>query len=629
MAEKIKLRDVARMSIRGAKINGENSPGVYRALFLSKAFASLSPYATIWLSAQLIGELAGGRDPSRLWMWVILTVVVTAVCGLVNACLTRWRAYKMGNVWDEAYKCYNKKLLALDFETATDPALRDKLSQIRQMQNWQSFGILQLIYSFDHLVGGVFTILGAVALCVTLFVQRVPASGGGLTVLNSPLFALAILAVLVLLALGSAYFGSLVDKIWMDHAEDAKRGNRAFSFFGWEPFDNRKRAADIRIYAQDKVFVSHFVKEADNFGKTSKALRGRGGLAAAVDGALSALLIGAVYLFVCLKAYGGAFGVGEVTQYVGALTALGGGISMLLHSCGVMVRNAPYLKNALDFLDTEGRMYQGSLTTEKRADRNYQVEFRDVSFKYPGSDDWSLRHVSIKFDVGRRLAVVGENGSGKTTFIKLLCRLYDPTEGEILLNGIDIRKYNYDDYMKIFSVVFQDFMLMSQPLGANVAGASSYDRERAEKSLRDAGFDERASRMSQGLDTYIYRDLDESGVEVSGGEAQKIAIARALYKDAPFIVLDEPTAALDPIAEAEIYERFGTIVGDRTAICISHRLSSCKFCDEITVFDHGQVAQQGSHESLLADEDGLYARLWNAQAQYYKEHEREAYERLV
>ena len=212
---------------------------------------------------------------------------------------------------------------------------------------------------------------------------------------------------------------------------------------------------------------------------------------------------------------------------------------------------------------------------------------------------------------------MGENGSGKTTFFKLLCRLYDPQEGQILLNGIDIRKYNYRDYMDVFSIVFQDFQLLSQPLGANVAGASEYDSERVTQALTDAGFGDRLAELSDGLDTMLYKDFGENGVEVSGGEAQKIAIARALYKDAPFIILDEPTASLDPIAEAEIYSKFNDISGDKTAIYISHRLSSCKFCDEIAVFHEGAVIQQGTHAELVADETGKYHELWNAQAQYY------------
>ena len=242
-----------------------------------------------------------------------------------------------------------------------------------------------------------------------------------------------------------------------------------------------------------------------------------------------------------------------------------------------------------------------------------------MSFRYPGSDQWALRHVNMEFQVGKRLAIVGENGSGKTTFIKLLCRLYDPTEGQILLNGIDIRKYQYRDYMELFSVVFQDFRLFSQPLGANVAGSSTYDPIRARRALEDAGFDKRLSEMKDGLDTMLYKELSADGVEISGGEAQKIAIARSLYKNAPFIILDEPTAALDPIAEAEIYSKFNDISGDKTAVYISHRLSSCKFCDRIAVFHQGQVVQTGTHEELVEDPQGKYHELWYAQAQYYQQ----------
>lgn len=193
-----------------------------------------------------------------------------------------------------------------------------------------------------------------------------------------------------------------------------------------------------------------------------------------------------------------------------------------------------------------------------------------------------MRHVNLKFKVGSRLAVVGMNGSGKTTFINLLCRLYDPIEGQILLNGIDIRKYRYDEYMRIFAVVFQDFRLFALPLGQNVAAGAHYGSERVMDCLSKADFGDRLKTLPDGLDTPLYKELDKNGVEVSGGEAQKIAIAR-----------------------------------DKTAVYISHRLSSCKFCDDIAVFDHGAIVQYGAHDQLVADENGKYYELWHAQAQYY------------
>lgn len=225
--------------------------------------------------------------------------------------------------------------------------------------------------------------------------------------------------------------------------------------------------------------------------------------------------------------------------------------------------------------------------------------------------------MSIKFKIGERVAVVGMNGSGKTTFIKLMCRLYDPDDGEILLNGINIRKYNYDEYLSIFSIVFQDFKLFSFTLGQNVAASSAFDRTWVEECLNRAGFESRLRSMPQGVDTCLYKDFAKDGIEVSGGEAQKIALARALYKNAPFIILDEPTAALDPVAEYEIYSSFNDIVKDKTVIFISHRLSSCRFCDKITVFHEGTIVQTGTHQELLSGGTGRYHELWNAQAQYY------------
>ncbi|MDE5892135.1 MAG: ATP-binding cassette domain-containing protein, partial [Acetatifactor sp.] len=263
-------------------------------------------------------------------------------------------------------------------------------------------------------------------------------------------------------------------------------------------------------------------------------------------------------------------------------------------------------------------MYKGKLPLEKRSDNLYRIEFRDVSFKYPNTEQYALRHFSMELKVGEKLAIVGMNGSGKTTMIKLLCRLYDPQEGEILLNGVDIRKFRHEEYSRLFSVVFQDYQLFSFLLGENVAVSGDYDEARVRKCLEGAGLGQRLTELEQGIRTYLYKDY-EDGVEFSGGEAQKVAIARAIYKKAPFVLLDEPTAALDPLAEFEIYKRFDEIVEDKTAIYISHRLSSCRFCDKIAVFHEGQLIQQGTHEQLVQDQTGKYYEMWNAQAQYYVE----------
>jgi ATP-binding cassette subfamily B protein len=264
-----------------------------------------------------------------------------------------------------------------------------------------------------------------------------------------------------------------------------------------------------------------------------------------------------------------------------------------------------------------GTLYRGTISVEKRNDYEYEIEFHDVTFQYPGTEECALKHLNLKLRIGQRLAVVGMNGSGKTTMIKLLCRLYDPQEGEILLNGVNIKEYDYTDYLEFFSVVFQDYIIFSFTVGENVAVASEYEKEKVQVALEEAGFGPRLKELKDGVNTQLYNEFSEEGVEISGGEAQKIAIARALYKNAPYVILDEPTAALDPMAEAEIYSRLNSFIQKKGAVYISHRLSSCYFCDKIAVFDEGKLIEQGSHAQLMQNTSGRYYELWNAQAQYY------------
>ena len=268
------------------------------------------------------------------------------------------------------------------------------------------------------------------------------------------------------------------------------------------------------------------------------------------------------------------------------------------------------------YRDLPQRKHMGTIPLEKRRDGKFTVEFDHVSFKYPGSDVSVIQDLTLNFEIGEKMAIVGKNGSGKTTFIKLLCRLYDVTEGCIKVNGIDIRKYNYEEYCRLFAVVFQDFKIFSFPLGENVAAGSEVDEKRALDALERAGLGERIRTLPDQLDTNVGKEFAENGVTFSGGEKQKMAIARAIYKDAPFVIMDEPTAALDPESECEVYAGFDKMVGNKTAIYISHRLASCRFCEDILVFDKGKIVQRGRHEEL-ENQEGLYRELWNAQAQYY------------
>lgn len=585
---------------------------------LKSAASVLTVYVPLYCTARLVDELSGARQPARPWQWLAILLVGSAAASLLEAWTSRLYAAHSAVSYARWNGLLAQKLLEMDFCDVDDPATQALLDRIQQDNNYGDWGYGRATGSFRELAKAVLRIAGALALSVSLFTLHVPAQSA-LAWLNRPACLFAMLGLLLFTVLVSPLLSTKANAYWARY--DGALGNRLGEFFEGIAIEERWRGMDIRLYRQDAFFYERSNDTADQkFSPGSaigRAARGPMGLLKAGSTAVSRIFTGTVYLFVGLKALGGAFGVGAVAQYVGALAGLAEGVAGLLGTLGDMHENTRYLQNFFRLLDIPNRMYQGSLTTEKRSDRKYEIEFRDVSFRYPGSDVWALRHVSIRFRVGERLAVVGENGSGKTTFIKLLCRLYDPTEGEILLNGINIRKYRYEEYLALFSVVFQDFCLLSQPLGQNVAASVEYDRARVTNCLQKAGFAARLAELPKGLDTCLYRHVEDDGVEISGGEAQKIALARVLYRNAPFIVLDEPTAALDPEAEAEIYGRFSEIVEDKTAVYISHWLSSCRFCDEIAVFDHGCMVQRGTHDALAAL-PGKYRALWQAQAQYYQ-----------
>ena len=622
--ERLSFREAMAYSRRGLGIWWKYCPEALTIRAVNRGVEALIPYLPLYFTARLVNAIAGGGGAGQAWPMLAALLVSTAGAGTVYAWMEYWfMSVLESKQWPAWNRIFFDKLLSMDFCDVDAPKTQTLLTEIMQSNNWSGWGLQQLPQIFGELVGAVLRIIGAVALSVSLFTLPVRADSP-LAWLNSPWCLAGMAALMVLSVLVSSALVNKGQSWWANY--DGMAGNRLFNFVGYAAIQERHRAADIRTYAQDQ-FIERMGREEDDgegsFGPNcsiGQAARGPMGACVAVSEGVSYAFTGAIYLFAGLKALGGAFGVGSITQYVGALAGLSQGIATVLEDVGALRANAEYLKPVYQLLDIPNGMYQGSLTTEKRADRKYEIEFRDVSFKYPGTDTWALRHVSMKFDVGGRLAVVGENGSGKTTFIKLLCRLYDPTEGEILLNGIDIRKYDYGNYLALFSVVFQDFRLLAQSLGSNVAAADEYDRARAEECLNKAGFGPRLAELPKGLDTCLYREFEDDGVEVSGGEAQKIALARVLYQDAPFIVLDEPTAALDPEAEAEVYTKFNDIVADKTAIYISHRLSSCRFCDEIAVFDGGRVVQQGVHDNLV-EAEGKYRDLWEAQAQYYQKQE--------
>ena len=569
--------------------------------------SQFSPYITIYMSARIIDELVGAKDINTLILYVLITIGANMLLSLVINGLNHLKNYHQNQMYKNENMLFSEKIMSMDYENTENRdiyLLRERI----KIESQTGYSIYNLYTHLGFFIGAFINISLAITLTLSLFINK------DVTLL-SKLIMLAMIGLIIIITLLSS---TKREKLYLDMFEEAVPLNGWFNFYG-RFYSDYNAGKDTRLYAMEDFMEDEqrkFHAKSLNLALTLIKKVLKHDIIQSVSS--NALRIGS-YIFVILACIAGGVTVGSIAMYVSCIIRVIGTATGLVSHIRTLLVNNKYLENYFRFLDIPSKMYQGTIPVEKRRDNKYEIEFKNVSFKYPGSENYAIKNLSMKLNIGQRMAVVGMNGSGKTTMIKLLCRLYDPTDGEITLNGFDIKKYEYDEYMSIFGVVFQDFKLFSFTLGQNVAASVNIDEVKAGECLSMAGFDERLEKMPEGLETSLYKDFDENGVEISGGEAQKIALARALYKDAPFIVLDEPTSALDPIAEFEIYSKFNEVVGEKTAIYISHRLSSCRFCDDIAVFHEGKLIQRGSHDTLIADEGSKYHELWNAQAQYYGE----------
>ena len=597
----------------------KKAPLFFISVFGEKVFTSLLPFIGIFFSARIINELvliySGKGDLSKIKTLVLLSLILTAVCMLVSSLFKRWANYEGRSVDYKLQDIYVQKFLSMDFQDVESAKTNEIYTRMWQNTNYAGWGLEKILWIYPKCSTHITSIITSLVLSISLFSFKVQSTE--LAFLNNPLFIFVILFSIVLLILIPAKLQTMSDSYWAIVSEDATEGNRVFSFF-FRLFNEKNRAMDVRMYGQQKE--GNIIRSSSNIfvpgGRVSQYAKKEMGFFTFLSAFISTSLLVIIYGFVGLKALGGAFPAGNLMQYAASITALSSALTEIFTVAGEAKNNREFLKDVFDFLDIKNGMCMNNAPVNYQALDKPLIEFKNVSFAYPDSEKTVLKNLNLTLRRGERLAVVGKNGSGKTTFVKLLCRLYDPIEGEILFNGKNIKEYDYKEYLNLFSVVFQDFKLLALPLAQNISGGEAYDKLKVVEVLKNTGLD--LSKFKNAEETYLYKNFDDEGVNISGGEGQKIAIARALYKDAPLIILDEPTAALDPIAEAEIYSKFDGLVKNKTSLYISHRLSSCKFCSHILVFDAGLIVQEGSHEELLA-EDGLYSKLWNAQAQYYQE----------
>lgn len=588
------------------------SQGNHRVLFwlLGSAFAAATlPYLSLFFSARILNLLLAKSYRACLYTVVVFLLTQYGL-GLFEKICRQYLDGQKELCLARTEQKITAKALELEFEKFEKTETMDAIRRTN-VSSMGSGNVGDQLIVIHTLITSLLSVLYALFFLLRLFLLS-DSSRNNFFTSSFSMLALLLLCGVQLALSSRINRRSTQKKIELNQGND--HSNSVANYLVNVMLEER-RADDIRIGHLDHFLdvqfgkaMEHFLPMYLDFARFSAITDGKNAL-------LSLLSNFAAYLVIGARALYGVLPIGDVLLYAGSVTRAMSDLQTFLATGSEFDYINSYLSTYEDFIAQPSMAYDGTLPIEKRDDGQYEFAFHDVSFSYPGTNIPVLEHVTLSFAVGEKTALVGRNGAGKTTLIKLLCRLYEPTSGYITLNGIDIRKYSYKEYTQAFSVVFQDFHLFSLPLDENIAAGTEIDEAALQSSLAKVGLTGRVQQLPQGVRTRLYNN-NGSGVDLSGGEAQRTAIARALYKDAPFVILDEPTAALDPIAEAEIYEQFSQMTAGKTAVYISHRMSSCKFCDRIIVLDHGRIAEDGTHDTLLANH-GIYANLYETQAQYY------------
>lgn len=588
------------------------SPAVLITTFLDGTVIGIRPFVAIYLSGQLIDAAYAGAGVQRLISYALWAVGIVLALSLLESVLVKIVNQNMEYMYEMQNRPLSKKSMQMDFEYLEDAKVHKLRESVTSF--YPRFGLLGAVMdSVRHFMDVAATIIAAVFIVVPKLVAGAQEAKGVIGSLwFSGLFLLVIVAITWINTKILNYYNDRLQKLHNERKAPLDTKKKYYL----DLYAKAESQKDLRMCGQGGLIQMQMDALWEQAEGVLDSFTNTAAKRTIISNFLSAFSTFLVYLFAGVYGYFGVISIGSVVSFSASIRRVADSIFLLGEVLGDIKYESGFAIQYQEFMNLSQRKHEGTIPVEKRRDNKFSVEFDHVSFKYPGSDTYVIRDLNLSFVIGEKMAIVGKNGSGKTTFIKLLCRLYDVTEGCIRVNGIDIRKYNFKEYSDLFSVVFQDFTVFDFALGESVACSTQWDESRAMDALERAGLKERYAELSDGLSTVIGKGFDEEGVNFSGGEKQKLAIARAIYKDAPFVIMDEPTAALDPEAEAEVFEGFDKMVGKKTALYISHRLASCRFCEDILVFDQGRVVQRGSHDALK-DQDGLYRQLWNAQAQYY------------
>ena len=591
-------------------------------MVLAKFIVAIQPFLILWAGSRILDMILKRNTMEEIMHWVLVVVLCTLLLNVVRLFLENALSIKGKMLGEQINRLITEKSLKLDYEVLEKHETLEMIHRAKEGMtsngNITSF-CEQLGTVVEGIAGIVYSLILFLPVC---FPKDIPESSTAAGILNAWWSPFGLLAAGVLVLCTRQASQKAKGKEAQQNFDRNVSYNRRFVYF-WSFFSRYKEGKDIRMYQMQDMIIDGIQECNTNNEKNSRIMMRLVNRHMVGDWVRVLVLEGASYFYVGLKAIFGFISVGSVLQYVGAFGKLCDGLGGITGLYITIDVQSKYLSLFEDFMALENKKYEGTLPIEKRDDNRYEIEFRDVSFRYPNSAEFVLSHVNAKLRIGEKTAIVGPNGAGKTTFIKLLCRLYDPTEGEILLNGRNIKEYNLQKYRALFATAFQDHQMLSLSVMENVLmrKAKPEDEEQVVNALKLAGVYDKVQTLPQGIHSILTREFAEDGQVLSGGEYQKIVVARAFVKNCPIKIFDEPSSALDPIAEYQLFDNILKSGRDKTMLFISHRLSSVQNADWVFMLEDGMVKEEGTHKMLMKMQ-GLYADMYDKQAENYLATER-------
>lgn len=565
----------------------------YFCALLNCIYLSVTPFINIFFPKWIIDELSSAAvEWSRVLFlvcaWGLVNFIIITILK-TNAVFEYVANFKNG-VRENAH--YGKMDAEMDYERLENGAVLDEKNRIRST-------LYLPYYAFSPGVQTVFSI--AQALGYTYIIASL-----------SPVMV----AFLLLIVFLKSVLSKTEQKLDYQYQKKISGFKRKFSYlFG--AMMGYKYAKEVRINNASEWLQEKYIQEQTEYVKIVSKRQKMQFIINMLGHIIVCVQTIVLYCYSAYCTFTGAASIGDFTMYIGAITGFISSINFLTY----VITNMKYFS---EYIDGYKKYVDGAVSFHDKKGINdaissgssNEIVFENVSFKYPNTDRYVLKDISVKIKTGEKVSIVGYNGAGKSTFIKLICGLYEPTNGRILYNGCDISTLKYEQYAKLLGVVFQDFNIYSMSVRDNICLNNQYFDDAFDDAIEKSGLSGKMLGLEQGAETQVGREFDSKGIEFSGGEGQKLACARAYYKNAPIVILDEPTASLDPISESLLYERFSNIMGDKTSIYISHRLASSKFCDVVLVFRNGEIVEKGTHEELIR-RGGLYADMFMKQSSYY------------